>query len=95
MWQTTGEERESEGEKGESEGAEETEQQTNSTGTDKAAVFCDRSCQLPLTPSCRWVRGHAPPGMLIFIRRNLVKSGTFSHKHRLPFILSFKAFIKA
>ena len=26
-----------------------------------------------------------------FIRRNLVESGTFSHKHNLPFIVSLKA----
>ena len=41
----------------------------------------------------RGVRGHAPLGNFDygpFIRRNLVESGTFSHKPRLPFIVSLK-----
>ena len=41
----------------------------------------------------RGVQGHAPLGKFDFgpfIRHNLVESGTFSHKHRLPFIVSLK-----
>ena len=39
----------------------------------------------------RGVWGHAPPGNVDFgpfIRHNLLESGTFSHKHNLPFIVS-------